>query len=219
MKPEHLFLIGLTGGIACGKSAVVKMLASRGATTIDADRVTHQLQRPGTVVHQQIVSTFGMDVLRLGNCTIDRAKLGARVFSDKASLKRLEQIVHPAVRVEIATRLANAAAAAPPHVRPVAVVDAIKLLESGWKAYCDQVWVVTCAPEQQIERLMQNRGMSEAAARQRVDAQPPQESRLAQADVVIDNSGTLEQTREQVYAAWEAIQEELYLLEKEVAFG
>jgi dephospho-CoA kinase len=82
------------------------------------------------------------------------------------------------------------------------VLDAIKLLESGWKEHCTAVWVVTCAPEQQVERLMQTRGMSEQEARQRIAAQPPQESRLAQADVVIDNSGTLEHTRQQVVEVW-----------------
>ncbi len=84
----------------------------------------------------------------------------------------------------------------------MAVIDAIKLLESGWKPLCDAIWVVTCTPEQQIERLMATRGMSEAEARTRQAAQPPQAEKVAQADVVIDNSGTLEQTRRQVEAAW-----------------
>jgi dephospho-CoA kinase len=87
----------------------------------------------------------------------------------------------------------------------VAVIDAIKLLESGWKQQCDAIWVVTCTPEQQIDRLMTTRAMSEAEARARIAAQPPQAEKVAQADVVIDNSGSLEQTRRQIEAAWQRI--------------
>jgi dephospho-CoA kinase len=87
----------------------------------------------------------------------------------------------------------------------VAVFDAIKLLESGWRDYCDAVWVVTCTEDQQVERLVRNRTMSEAEARERIAAQPSQESRIEQADVVIDNSGTLEETRQQVADAWQQL--------------
>jgi dephospho-CoA kinase len=87
----------------------------------------------------------------------------------------------------------------------VAVIDAIKLLESGWKPLCDAIWVVTCTPEQQIERLIATRGMSTAEARTRLAAQPPQADKVAQANLVIDNSGTLEQTRHQLEAAWRGV--------------
>jgi dephospho-CoA kinase len=204
------YLIGLTGGIACGKSTVVAMLAALGARVIDADRVTHKVQQPGTPVFQQIVAAFGRGVVA-ANGTLDRRKLGALVFGDPARLRQLEQIVHPAVRAQIwafideagksggyATRLGSVA-------RPVVVIDAIKLIESGWVAECDQVWVVTCPEEQQVERLMTTRGMSETEARQRIAAQPPQESRLSYASVVINNNGTQAATRAQVDAAWQAV--------------
>jgi len=209
MKQRGIYLIGLTGGIACGKSTVLAMLAALGARTIDADRVTHRLQQPGTPVYQAIVAAFGPQILAVPGGAIDRRKLGAIVFNDPVALKRLEAIVHPAVRAEIRRFLDEVAGAGSyatrlrPVERPIAVIDAIKLIESGWADECDQVWVVTCPPEQQIERLMTTRGMSLEEAQARVAAQPPQESRLSRADVVIDNSGSQVQTRAQVEAAWQ----------------
>lgn len=209
MKHPGIFLIGLTGGIACGKSTVLAMLAALGARTIDADRVTHRLQQPGTPVYEAIVAAFGPHILTTPGGVIDRRKLGEIVFNDPQALKRLEAIVHPAVRAEIRRFLQDVAGAGTyatrlrPVERPIVVIDAIKLIESGWADECDQVWVVTCPVEQQIERLMTTRGMSLAEAQARIAAQPPQESRLSRADVVIDNSGTQAQTRAQVEAAWQ----------------
>lgn len=211
MKRPNLYLIGLTGNIACGKSTVLAMLSALGARTIDADRVTHRVQQPGTHVYDRIVAAFGPGVLtRLGG-PIDRRKLGELVFSDPMALQRLESIVHPAVHTEIHAWLDSVAQGSghgsreQPLPHPVAVIDAIKLLESGWKEHCDAIWVVTCTEEQQLDRLMRTRGMREAEARQRIAAQPPQAAKVAQADVVIDNSGTEEQTRAQVEAAWKQI--------------
>lgn len=202
MKPPGLYLIGLTGNIACGKSSVVSMLGSLGAATLDADQVTRRLQMPGTPVYQQIVETFGPDILAAPGGALDRQKLAAIVFNDPAALHRIEQIVHPAVHAELVAWLAQVAR---DSSRPVAVIDAIKLLEDGWKPHCNAVWVVTSTPEQQMQRLIETRGMSKEEARQRIAAQPPQADKVAQADLVIDNSGTLEQTRAQVEAAWQHI--------------
>ncbi len=209
MKHPGIFLIGLTGGIACGKSTVLAMLAALGARTIDADRVTHRLQQPGTPVYEAIVAAFGSHILTTPGGVIDRRKLGEIVFNDPQALKRLEAIVHPAVSAEIQRFLHEVAGAGTyatrlrPVERPIVVIDAIKLIESGWADECDQVWVVTCPIEQQIERLMITRGMSLAEAQTRIAAQPPQESRLSRANVIIDNSGTQAQTRAQVEAAWQ----------------
>ncbi len=221
MSYDGVYLIGLTGNIACGKSTVLALLRERGAHVIDADRVTHELQRAGEPVYAQIVAAFGDAILSAPGGPIDRTRLGAIVFSDPAALRRLEQIVHPAVHARIlawldslgargqgpGARKESAPRSLTPDPRPltVAVIDAIKLLEAGWRPLCDAIWVVTCAPEQQIARLMTTRGMSEAEARWRVGAQPPQADKVAQADVVIDNSSSLEQTRRQVEAAWRAI--------------
>lgn len=216
MQPAGIYVIGLTGGIACGKSTVQEMLAECGAWTLDADAVTHRLQQPGHHVYEEIVATFGGDIVLYPDGPINRRKLGKRVFSNPAELQQLERIVHPAVRIEVLNWLDKLAdqryrmmdnERVGEHV-PVAVIDAIKLLESGWNEYCDAIWVVTCTASQQIERLIERRGLSEADARERVAAQPPQEMRLAEADVVIDNSGTLEQTRQQVEAGWLAIMQQ-----------
>ncbi len=200
-----LYLIGLTGNIACGKSTVLALLAQRGAAVIDADRVTHDLQQPGQPVYARIVETFGFEILTEPGGPIDRRRLGAIVFTDPARLRQLEQIVHPAVRATIAAWLEQQAAAVPPEARRVAVIDAIKLLEAGWKQVCDAVWVVACPPEQQEARLIATRGMTPEEARTRIAAQPPQAEKIAQADVVIDNGGALEQTSAQVEAAWARI--------------
>jgi dephospho-CoA kinase len=202
MKPDNLYLIGLTGNIACGKSTVLKMLAELGAATLDADHVTHRLQQPGTPVYQEIVATFGSDILTASDGPIDRRKLGARVFNDAAALRLLEQIVHPAVHQEVIAWLHQTAQDA---ASQVAVIDAIKLLEAGWKQHCDAVWIVTSTTEQQMQRLMHHRNMSEEEARQRIVAQPPQAHKIAQADVIITNTRTLAETRAQVEAAWQKV--------------
>lgn len=191
------YLIGLTGNIACGKSAVLVALAEHGAATIDADRVVHALMEPGETVWAAVRDTFGPAVMTEDG-RIDRRALGAIVFADRAQLARLEGLTHPAVRTWIVARLA---AFVREGVR-VAVVDAIRLYEGGWAERCNETWVVTCDPALQLARLMARNNFSEAEARQRIAAQPPQAEKVARADVVIDNSGMLEATRAQVDAAW-----------------
>jgi dephospho-CoA kinase len=200
--PYHSkFLLGLTGNIACGKSTVLRQLQGLGASVIDADAMIHIILRKDGLAYRPVVSEFGPGIL-LEDGEIDRRALGAIVFSDPAKLKRLEEIEHPIVR-----RLIDEQISAAPN--PVVVVDAIKLIESGWADKCDAVWVVTCRRDQQLERLMTTRGYSRQEAEMRIDAQSPQEAKVARADVVIDNSGTLEQTRAQVLSAWGAISSEL----------
>jgi dephospho-CoA kinase len=220
--PNGVYIIGLTGNIACGKSTVLDILRERGAQVLDADRVTHELQAPGQPVYHAIVAEFGPGILSAPDGPIDRRALGAIVFADPAALRRLEQIVHPAVRerimswLEEVARLAteglrlereneSQASSLKPPASQVAVIDAIKLLEGGWKQICDAIWVVTCPPEQQLARLLSARGMREDEARARIAAQPPQADKVAQADVVIDNSGPLEATRRQVESAWQTL--------------
>jgi dephospho-CoA kinase len=218
MPLNGVYLIGLTGNIACGKSTVLAILRELGARVIDADRVTHDLQRPGEPVYDAIVAEFGPGILTEPGGPIDRRALGAIVFADPAALRRLEQIVHPAVHARIEAWLDSLKDEGgrmkddiSPNLHPssfilhpsqVAVIDAIKLLEAGWRPLCDAIWVVTCTADQQVARLIATRGMSEAEARTRIAAQPPQADKVAQADVVIDNSGSLEETRRQVEAAW-----------------
>ena len=193
-------VIGLTGNIATGKSTVARMLADRGACVIDADRLAHVAMRPGKPIHQRIVERFGPAV-----CTdtgeIDRSALGAIVFKDADALADLEAIVHPWVVRETRRRLADCAA-------PVAVVEAIKLLEAEMHADCDVVWVVTAPRDQQLARLVDERGLSRQEAERRVDAQSPQEAKAARADLVIDNSGTLNELQSQVHAGWTRLLDE-----------
>ena len=191
------YRIGLTGNIATGKSTVGRMLAELGAEIIDADRVAHAMLAPDGAAYDAVVAAFGADILAADG-TIDRSKLGDIVFSDAEALAQLERLVHPPVIVEVRRRMAASLA-------PVVVVEAIKLLESGVADDHDAIWVTTCPETAQVKRLMQSRHLTREDALRRIHAQPPQAEKLARAGVVIDTSGSLDETRAQVRAAWEDI--------------
>ncbi len=191
------YLIGLTGNIATGKSAVLRMLKHLGARAIDADSLVHRLMAKGTSVWQAVLDEFGEGILDPRG-EIDRRKLGAIVFADAEALKRLEAITHPAVTARVDELVRQA-------TEPVVVVEAIKLIEAGWHRTCDALWVVTCPKEQQLERLMRTRKLSRKEALLRIEAQPPQEGKVALADVVINNSGSLKELREQVEREWQKL--------------
>ena len=191
-------VIGLTGNIGTGKSTVLRMLADLGAEVIDADALAHEVMAPGGPAYDAVVETFGPDIVGPGG-RIDRQRLGAIAFRYPQALTQLEALVHPPV-VARARQILDETQAA------VVVLEAIKLLESGMASQiCDQVWVVTCSPEQQLARVMEQRGLSEEEARLRMEAQLDQAEKIAQAGVVIDNSGTLEATLAQVEAAWRTL--------------
>lgn len=192
-----MYTIGLTGNIGCGKSTVLCMLEALGGRIIDADKLAHQVMEPGSDVWYAIVEAFGQAIVAPDG-RIDRPALGRIVFSDPQALRRLEALVHPAVDAEIHAQIEAA-------TEPVVVIEAIKLVEAGLHRDLDALWIVTCSREQQFERLIRQRGMSYEAARQRIEAQAPIEDKLALASVVIDNSGTLDDTWRQVLAAWEGI--------------
>lgn len=179
-------VIGLTGNIATGKSLVLRMLQELGASVIDADKLTHQLMVPDNPLYQAIVEEFGKFVLD-ENGQLNRSRLGRLVFGDPTALARLEEIIHPAVRQEILKQIAEA-------TTPAVVVEAIKLFESGLAEHCHSNWVVTAPMEVQYKRLIERRKMNPAQAQQRIKAQPPQEEKIARADVVVDNSGDLGKT-------------------------
>ena len=207
MSNNNRYIIGLTGNIACGKSTVVQTLADAGVHTIDADAVTRHLQQPGQPVYDAIVTAFGTGIL-LPDGTLDRKALGAIVFADPVQLTRLEHLIHPVVRQHILDWLA-ALPSGSPAVPTIAVIDAIKLIESGWPAHCDAVWVVTAPRESQISRLMQTRGLSEADAILRIDAQAPQAAKAARADVVFANTGALDSLQTLVRSALAAVRTRL----------
>ena len=189
--------VGLTGGVACGKSTVAKMFADLGATIIDADVVAHDLYRPGHEVLQELVRHFGPEILK-PNGELDRAKLATQVF-DGGRVEELNKIVHPAV-IRQQDEWMRAVGEKDPHA--VAVVEAALILEAGAKDRFDRILVVTCKPTQKIARFAQRSGLSEDAARADVDrrtkAQMPDEEKARHADFVIDNSGSVEETRQQV---------------------
>lgn len=191
------YILGLTGNIASGKTTIGLMLLQLGATTyVDADHVVHELYLPGKPLVAQLTQAFGQDIVDADG-GVDRRILGQIVFGDREKLRQLEAIVHPAVQTALIERLR----AMPPD--GIGVLDAIKLVESGYAPLCHGVWLVTCPPEVQLQRLMSTRGLSEAEARLRLDAQPPLESKRAVATEIIDNSGSFDELRQQVTAAWE----------------
>lgn len=190
-------VIGLTGNIATGKSAVAQMLADLGAYVIDADLIAHEVMEPGQPAYAGIVAAFGSDIAPDGG-PIDRRRLGQIVFADPDALARLEALVHPAVGRRITELVVRSPAV-------VVVIEAIKLLESGLSLrLCDEVWVVTAPRAAQLSRLIESRGLSREDALLRIDAQPSQAMKVAQADVVIDNDGDLDALRQSVERAWRA---------------
>ncbi|NLG28110.1 MAG: dephospho-CoA kinase [Chloroflexi bacterium] len=191
------YVIGLTGNIATGKSTIARMLQQLGAQVLDADQLSRWVQRAGTDVHRSVVQRFGPAIVGADG-EIDRAALGSIVFADPRALADLEALVHPAVIAETERWLAAVSA-------PVAVIEAIKLLEAGMGARCDAIWVVTSPSDLQEQRLRTTRGLDQAQARARIAAQPPQADKVRLADTVIDNSGTLEDAWRQVLHAWNSL--------------
>jgi dephospho-CoA kinase len=187
--------LGLTGGIASGKSAVAAMLRDLGFSVLDADSLAHKLIEPGQPAYDEVLQEFGPSIADAGG-RIDRAKLAAIVFGDRAKLDRLNAIVHPRVAEVISRQFEEWQRQG---TRDVAFVEAALIIEAGIHKTLDGLVVAWCEPEQQFERL-RARGLSEAEARRRIAAQLPVEEKLRFATEKIDCSGSLERTRRQVEA-------------------
>jgi dephospho-CoA kinase len=187
--------MGLTGGIASGKSAVAAMLREMGFPVLEADAVAHKLMEPGQAAHDQILQEFGMEIANRGG-RIDRAKLASIVFADPRKLAKLNQIIHPRVEQIVFRQFAEWEKS---RVRDAGFVEAALLVEAGIADKLDGLVVAYCAPGQQMERLLA-RGMSKIEATRRMAAQMPVEEKLQHATERIDCSGALEQTRAQVRA-------------------
>lgn len=185
-------LIGLTGGIASGKSSVAQILEGVGIPVVDADEVCRAVQVPGTFLFSQIVEAFGPEVLNAAG-ELDRMALGKKVFQDPEALDRLNQLTHPVIWAEMQQRVGDLLRG---HGVVVAMVPL--LLENGRQDWVDEVWVVSVPPDLQKARLMARNALTEAEAMARIQSQMPLEEKLARATRVVDNSGTLEQTRAQV---------------------
>lgn len=190
--------IGLTGGIASGKSTVSAMLTELGAALVDADRIAREVVGPGTAELSEIARAFGEDVLHEDG-TLNRKRLGAIVFADAAQRKRLEQIVHPAIRRIMRQRMAELEKADP---KRLVVVDVPLLFESGLQGMFERVMLVYVPPDVQLKRLMARDDLTREQALDRIGAQMPMERKRELADIIIDNSGSKDETREQVLQFW-----------------
>ena len=190
--------VGLTGGIACGKSTVSRMLEACGAAIVDADRIAREVVRPGTPALDEIREAFGAGVLTPEG-ELDRKRLGSIVFADPKARRRLESITHPRIRAEMLRQMTEWNEKDPDKL---VVLDIPLLYESGLENKYDfaEIIVVYIPREMQIERLMQRDGLSRQEAERRLAAQWPIEEKRSRADVVIDNSGTLQDTERQVRA-------------------
>jgi len=195
-----MLLIGLTGGIGSGKSTVSALLAERGAVIIDADAIVHELQAPGEPVLAAMVERFGSEILD-STGALRRQAVADIVFNDPDALADLGAIVHPAVHAEIERRLQAEA-----DGNRVVVLDVPLLVESG-RSDMGGLLVVDIDPELAIARLVEHRNFSEADARARVARQASRAERVARADIVIDNAGSLDALVPQVDAAWQWIVE------------
>lgn len=201
MNATRSTLIGLTGGIASGKSTAVKHLEGLGARIVDCDRLGHRAYDPGTASFDAVRNAFGEDVVGEGGC-IDRRALGEKVFGKPTEMKKLTDIVWPEIG-----RLAREEIGA---LSPggVTVMEAAVLFEAGWTDGLDEIWVVVADPEVAVRRTMARDGLDEAAVHKRIASQLSNEERAARADVVIDNSGNLDGLHRQLDAHWQRLCEQ-----------
>jgi dephospho-CoA kinase len=198
--------VGLTGGIASGKSTVCEMLHSKGASILDADLVAHSLIRKGKPSYARVLESFGQDILGPDE-EIDRGKLGNLVFGSPERLNLLTRILHPEVIRQILTELAKIEDEIP---EARVIVDASVMIESGFYRSFQYLIVVSCRPEQQLERLRARSNLLEKQVRQRIASQIPLEQKIKFANWVIDNSGSLDDTRMQVDRLWDELVQQVW---------
>lgn len=194
-------IIGLTGGIASGKSTVSNLLRQAGMPIVDADQVTRQVQRPGSTALDKVAAAFGHQVIQPDG-SLDRARLGQRVFTDQTARQELNLIMQPLIRDAIWQAVETFKKQGVPNV----ILDIPLLYEQHYDEDCDLVVVVTVSPETELQRLMARNHYSAAEARARIAAQMPLSTKAARADVVIDNDGGMAQTRRQVAQLVEHLQ-------------
>ena len=200
-SPNRPAVIGLTGGIAAGKSTVSEMLAARGAYVIDADRIGHQVIQPGGEAHAEVVAAFGSSIVEESGA-ISRQALGAIVFGDSRQLAALNAISHPRMAQRMEMEIAEVRRRPPEARPPLIVLDAAILFEAGWDALCGRVWTVAAAPATAIVRLMERNGLSREEARSRLDAQMSNEERARRSVRVIANEGSLDDLERAIAELW-----------------
>ncbi len=208
-------IVGITGGIACGKTTVSQLLAEKGAIPINADEIGHQLLKADSPVITELTNEFGEDILEKSG-DVSRKKLGAIVFSDKAARERLNSILHPLI-IERSRTHAQQLVKEDPSC--VVLLDAPLLIEAGAYDSVDLIVVVSSSPEIQIKRIIerskaQNRPLTETDAQARIDSQMPLTEKIKYADVVIENENTLDELKKQVDVLWDKLQSDLGILPK-----
>lgn len=197
-----MIVIGLTGGIASGKSTAAEQLRKNGAHVIDADRVGHRVYEPGSPGFQKVVNEFGHDLVNTDG-TINRQLLGGKVFGDPAQMKRLTDIAWPEIRRMASEEIEAERARGTTNV---VVLEAAVLIEAEWTDLVDEVWVVYVRPEVARERLMARNNLTADQAQARIDSQLSNKDRLAHADVKIDNSESVDELIKRVDARWKKLQ-------------
>jgi len=193
-----MLLVGLTGGIASGKSLVAETFSQLGAVVIDADKISHRLIEPGKIGYQKVIDCFGREVLN-EDCTINRTKLARIVFADAGARKKLEGILHPQIIEQVKEEIAEIKSS---RANSLVIVDGALLIETGSQSLVDKLIVVTENPEVQVERLMKRDGLTRDEAEARISAQLPLKEKVKFADYVIDNEGKRERTRSQTQEVW-----------------
>lgn len=199
-----MLVIGLTGGIASGKSTVTGFFRERSVPVIDADILGHRTYEPGSDTFRQVVAAFGDDLVAADG-TIDRKVLGGKVFGKPDELKRLTDIVWPGIRKLASAELAEFETAG----NALAVLEAAVLFEAGWEDLCDEIWVVVVEPDLAVQRLASRNGLDPEAARARINSQLSNAERTARANVVIENNSTLEGLQASIERAWNELQQRL----------
>ncbi|MFH1086999.1 MAG: dephospho-CoA kinase [Chloroflexota bacterium] len=197
---EMSLVIGLTGNIATGKTTVARILAELGAVVIDADKVGHEVLEQDSDVKKELVAAFGADILGPEG-KIDRARLARKAFADGAKTARLSEITHPRIYSRVKERIAAEKA----RGTGVVVLEAALLFEAGWTDLADQVWVTVVPPEVSLARTRKPRGVSDKELLDRLNSQMPAQEKARRADVVIDNSCSLEEVRVRVAELWRGL--------------
>ena len=188
-----MYIIGITGGIACGKSTVSNEISKYGARIINADSMIHWLMTPNEEIFNAYVNHFGKNILNEEGL-IDRKKVASIVFNDETQLKWINDTTHPILLKHVRERLVKYQKIGTPLV----VLDVPLLFEAGWNKYCDEVWVIYLNPEKQIQRLINRNNMTEEEATSRIKAQLNNDEKIRKADVVIDNSLSIKFTRKKI---------------------
>jgi dephospho-CoA kinase len=199
-----LYVIGLTGGIASGKTTVTRFFRDKSIPVLDADLLGHRTYEPETDTFRAVVQAFGQDLVAADG-TIDRKVLGGKVFGKPEELKRLTDIVWPGIRRLASEQLSELETAG----NRLAVLEAAVLLEAGWDDLVDEIWVVIVEPDQAVARLRERNGLDEEGARARIASQLSNAERISRGDVIIENNGSLEELQRRIEQAWNELQQRL----------